>query len=91
MDLGFMAQRRLRIVGYLDTMRKPQFEIKSLLVATALIAAGLTFATQTGGWIVGLLVTILLATFLSASLALFYYVAIPMLEARKGSDSNSVD
>jgi hypothetical protein len=64
---------------------RPQFEIRSLLILTAVFACGLTFATQTGGWLIALLVTILLANVLAVIIALVVYLLLPLLENKSTS------
>lgn len=63
-------------------MARTQFEIRTLLLITAVVGCLLTFATQTGSWIYSLLLTVLLANVLSVAVALFVYVVLPILERR---------
>jgi len=64
-------------------MAKFQFDIRSLLISTAVIGCVLTFATQvsrTGDWLFALMVTVLLATVLAAIIALLIYVVAPIFK-----------
>ena len=68
-------------------MFRRQFEIRTLLILTAVVACGLTFATQTGGWLIALLVTTLLANVLAVIIALVIYVLLPLLEGKSRANS----
>ncbi len=59
-------------------MAKPQFEIKTLLAITAMVAFALTFATQIGGWAFAFLLTVLLGTVTGVIVALVYFVFVPL-------------
>ena len=65
------------------TMAKPQFDIRFLLIATAVIACVMTFGTrfaQTGNWLIALMVTMLLANVLAVIFSLFIFVIAPMIK-----------
>lgn len=61
-------------------MTKPQFDIRTLLILTALVGFGLSFAIQSETWLVALLVTSLLANVAAVIVALAVYVLLPLLE-----------
>ncbi len=64
-------------------MAKLQFEIRTLLISTAVIACVMTFAmqfAQTGNWLVALMVTALLANVLAVVIALLIYVVAPIFK-----------
>jgi hypothetical protein len=64
-------------------MAKTQFDIRFLLIATAVIACVMTFGTQvaqTGNWLVALMITLLLANVLAVIIAMFIYVIAPMIK-----------
>ena len=63
-------------------MTRPQFDIRALLILTVLVSCGLTFAIQTGNWLVALLVTVLLTNVLAVIVALFVYVVVPKVGNR---------
>ena len=61
-------------------MSRPKFSIRMLLILTAIVGCGLTFATQTGGWLIAFLVTLLLTNFACVVVAIFWYVLIPLFD-----------
>ncbi|MFK7766875.1 MAG: hypothetical protein AB8B55_06605 [Mariniblastus sp.] len=61
-------------------MQKPQFEIRTLLAITALIAFALAFTTHVAGWVFALLLTVLLANVTCVIVALVYFVLLPLLQ-----------
>jgi len=59
-------------------MARPQFDIRFLLLLTAVVCFAMTFATVNGSWLFAVLVTCMLATFASAVVSLVWFVVLPL-------------
>lgn len=68
-----------------EPMIRPQFDIRTLLILTAVVSCGLAFAINTQSWLIALLVTILLANVAAVIVALLVYVVLPMAENKTAS------
>ena len=72
-------------------MSRFQFDIRSLLLLTAMVCLAMTFVTLTKtSYIIAFLVTGLLGIFCTALVAIFWLVIVPMITTEQGAGKTSI-
>ena len=74
-----------------NLMSRFQFDIRSLLLLTAIVCLAMTFVTLTKtSYIIAFLVTGLLGIFCTALVAIFWLVIVPMITTEQGAGKTSI-